>query len=212
MEYNKFRTYNYDSFICKGVKLEDLYEYYETLDNEKLQRIAMNEAKDLTPEAVEVLIDVLIARGFDESFINNVKVQREEFSNEDILELAEKFANSGCPICGKPGRINAIELTEVISFIIFSDIQNKVVIGCQDCLGKLIWKANDKTSLWGWWSTSGLFNTPKALFSNRENFSILNESFGSITDVIIDYVKRNTGYVLNTLSYQIAENRSDQLY
>lgn len=186
-----------------------LYEYYQTLDNRKLQYIAMNEAKDLTPEAVEVLIDILTARGFDKLFINNVKVQREEFSEEDILELAEKFANSGCPICGKSGRINAIKLTEVASFIVFSDIRDKVEIGCQDCLGKLIWEANDKTSLWGWWSTSGLFNTPKALSSNRENFSILNENFGSITDVLIDYVKRNTGYVLNLLSYQSAENQLD---
>ncbi len=183
--------------------MEKLHDYYESLDDEKLQRIAVYEAKDLTSEAVDALIDVLFDRGFNETLINNVHLQRESLSDNDIHHLVGEFATTECPYCGKPGRINAIKVTEVVSFILFTDVQKKVAVGCQECLGQILWKAIDKTSLWGWWGLpSGILETPKALSSNRANFVILNESFETPSDVFIEYVKSNIGYVMNYLSYK----------
>lgn len=51
----------------------NIKEHYESLDNEVLLRIAINESNQLTPDAIEALIEVLIEKGVNPELIKNIK-------------------------------------------------------------------------------------------------------------------------------------------
>lgn len=181
--------------------MNNIKEHYESLDNEVLLRIAVNEANQLTPEAVEALIEVLIEKGVNLELIKNIHLQCINFSDAELNEIAYTYSNLKCPICNMNKKINAIKLKSIMGLIVFSGKENKVVIGCRECLMKGKKAVNKKNLLLGWWSAHGIFQTPIAIISNNLNFEKIDKNFGTLSDEFLDFVKKNIGVVLNEISF-----------
>jgi ssDNA-binding Zn-finger/Zn-ribbon topoisomerase 1 len=138
----------------------NIREYYKELDNTTLQRLALNEANELTDKAVDVLIAEISYRGFEQDLIDNIKNQRKVLSEDELTNAINDFSNSGCPICSKIEKINALKTVTEKSVGVLTIRETKIIIGCKSCLDMARSKANKDSLKFGWWSINGIAETP----------------------------------------------------
>ncbi|RYY00338.1 hypothetical protein EON78_01445 [bacterium] len=175
--------------------IEELRKNYEKFDDKKLIQIATNEASGLRPEAVDLIKEIIKERGLSENITKAIDAQLQEIDEITLNDYTEILRNLHCPICKlNTYKLNATMTGRVISFIVFTSYEKKLVIGCPDCLEKANKDAMIKTALLGWWGLPwGLIRTPLALLLNNKmrNQSKLSEA----NDLLKGFALENIGFL-----------------
>ncbi len=146
----------------------DLKQTYQRYDNEKLIRIATQDADGLRPEAVQAIQEVIKERGLSDDIIKGLEVQRKEIDEETLLGYVNVLRDLPCPKCGATGlKLNGTITGTVISFIVMSNYEKRIKIACPDCLDKENNAAIAKSSALGWWGFPwGIIRTIQSLIFN----------------------------------------------
>lgn len=161
--------------MSSGIDINFIKDTYSRMPDEELIRIATSDAHGLTPEAIEVINVEIKKRGLDEKLNKGIEAQNREYTIQEIDAYCELLRDLNCPICGNnTERLNATLTCEVISFVFFTTSNNKIYIGCPNCLDNANNKALTKTVLLGWWGIPwGLIKTPKAIVLNMQSKRII---------------------------------------
>ncbi len=149
--------------------VQDLKQTYQRYDDEKLMRIATQDADGLRPEAVLALQEVIKERGLSEDIIKGLEVQRQEIDEEALLGYVNMLRELPCPICGATGpKLNGTIAGTVVSFIIMTNYEKRLKIACPTCLDKANNAAIAKSSALGWWGFPwGIIRTIQSLTLNN---------------------------------------------
>lgn len=150
--------------------LDQLRKNYEKFDDNKLIRIATEEAAGLRPEAVDLLKEIIKERGLSEGITKGIDVQLQEVDDQTLLEYAELLRGLPCPVCkSTEEKLNATMTGSVVSFIIMTNYEKELKVACPNCLDKANNKAMIKSALFGWWGFPwGIIRTPQALLLNNK--------------------------------------------
>ena len=150
--------------------LDQLRKNYEKFDDNKLVRIATEEAAGLRPEAVELLKHIITERGLSEGITKGIDAQLREVDDQTLSEYAELLRSLPCPVCrSTEEKLNATMTGSVVSFIIMTNYEKELKIACPNCLDKANNKAIIKSALFGWWGFPwGIIRTPQALLLNNK--------------------------------------------
>lgn len=150
--------------------ITELRKNYESLPDDKIIRLASEEARSLRPEALELLKQIIKERGLSADVTNSIDAQSKKITEDILLEYTELLRGLPCPVCNTAGdKLNATITGTVISFILMTSYQKEVKIACPACLNKLNNNAIIKSALLGWWGLPwGIFRTPQALILNNK--------------------------------------------
>jgi hypothetical protein len=150
--------------------IDELRENYKNFPDDKLIRIATTDVSGLRPEAIQVLQDEIKRRGLSDGLIDGIKIQTKEISEDELLAYSELLRRRPCPVCNSAStKLNATMTAAVVSYIIMTSYEEKLVIACPNCLDKANKNAMIKTFLLGWWGfPSGIYRTIKALLHNKK--------------------------------------------
>jgi hypothetical protein len=145
-----------------------LRENYRRLSDDKLMRIASEDATKLRPEALVLLKEELSTRGLTETAERAIEAQFRVVSEQEIAEYCGLLQAQPCPICRSSAqRLNAALTSKVISFLVMTTWKKQFAIACPTCLDKLNRDASISTALLGWWGFPwGIIRTIQALIAN----------------------------------------------
>ncbi|MDB5268569.1 MAG: hypothetical protein JWP58_1609 [Hymenobacter sp.] len=145
-----------------------LRENYRRLSDEKLMRIASEDAIKLRSEALALLKEELAARGLAETAEKTIAAQFSVVSEEGVAEYCALLQTQPCPICRSSSqRLNATMTSKVISFLVMTTWKKQFAIACPPCLDKLNRDASTTSALLGWWGFPwGIIRTVQALVAN----------------------------------------------
>ena len=150
--------------------IDDLRKNYKGYSDDLLIRIATTDASGLRPEAIQVMQEEIKSRGLSETLVKGIEVQRKEISVKELLEYCELLRKQPCPICGATSsKLNATMVGSVVSFIVVTNYEKKLLVACPDCLNKANKDAMIKSALLGWWGIPwGIVRTIQALIFNNK--------------------------------------------
>jgi len=138
--------------MSDGIDKKFIKDYYSRMSDEDLIRETTQQAYNLTPEAYEVIDEVLRSRNLDKQVHSAVEAQKKEYTPDEIDEYCKILQYLKCPVCGSSqNKLNGTLISETVSFLIVTTSYKKIIIGCPDCLDKESAKARDKTLMLGWW-------------------------------------------------------------
>jgi hypothetical protein len=148
--------------------IEQLRQNYERFDDDKIIRIATQEAAGLRPEALELLKVIIKERGISDDVLKGIDAQMQEIDEVVLHEYTEILRKLPCPICNSSNqKLNATLKGEVISFIIMTNYEKELKIACPDCLDKENNNGMIKSLLLGWWGFPwGIIRTIQSVFFN----------------------------------------------
>jgi hypothetical protein len=174
----------------------ELINYYSALPDDQLMRIALHEAGELTPEAVEVLKAEIRTRRLGEHLDAAIEAQTTLLAPEEQLELVERFRRLPCPICGAAGGLlNAAPVGTARSFLILTFYETHLVVGCSQCIIAASRRANNLTLALGWWGIPwGPFRALQAISINGKANSAAQGD--KATESLMQFVAENQGAVL----------------
>lgn len=147
-----------------------LKENYRKFSDEKLMRIAAEDAAKLRPEALALLQGELAERGLGEAAQKEIDAQFRVLSEAEIEEYCALIRAVPCPICHSAAEpLNATVASKVSSFIFLTTWKEKLAIACPNCLDKLSESATSHSIIVGWWGIPwGIIRTVKAISSNKK--------------------------------------------
>lgn len=154
--------------MSRGIDISFVQERYQRMTDDELIRVATQDAYGLTAEAMEVVKAEIIKRGLDENIIKGVEAQNKAYSIEEIDAYCDIVSKLSCPICGNTNeRLNGTMISEVMSFLFFTQHSKKIKVGCPHCLDKANENALIKSAVLGWWGIPwGIIRTPQAISVN----------------------------------------------
>jgi len=157
--------------MSTGIDIKFVQEKYQRMSDDELIRIATQDAYGLTPEAMDVVKAEIQKRGFNENINKGLEAQNKEYTIEEINAYCDLVRNLSCPICGSSTeRLNATLTGEVMSFVLFTNYNKKIKVGCPSCLDKANNNALKKTAILGWWGFPwGIIRTPQAIALNLKS-------------------------------------------
>src|SRR6187551_1813391 len=95
--------------------IDDLRKNYKGYSDEQLIQIATTDASGLRPEAIQVMQDEIKARGLSDKLFKCIEVQRNQLSEQEILEYCDVLRKQPCPVCGSSAfNLNAAMIGSVI--------------------------------------------------------------------------------------------------
>ena len=134
------------------MNIEEIKKHYQTLDDFKLEQIAMQDAGNLEPEVLEVLKDEIKRRNLNSGLLDSVEVQSNSVDEADLMRYCELLMNQVCPVCQtNRSKLNVTLVGQATSFIIMTSYNKDLKIACADCLDQMHSKANLKSGVFGWW-------------------------------------------------------------
>lgn len=147
-----------------------LRENYRNFSDEKLMRLAAEDAVKLRPEALVLLQEELGVRGLAEMAKKEIDAQFRVLSAGEIEEYCALIQAAPCPICySSTTPLNATVTSKVSSFIFLTTWKEELVIACPNCLDKLTESATSHSIIVGWWGLPwGIIRTVKAIRSNKK--------------------------------------------
>ena len=147
-----------------------LRENYRKFSDEKLMRLAAEDAAKLRPEALTLLQEELGARGLAEVAQKEIDAQFRVLSASETEEYCALIQAAPCPICHSASTpLNATITSKVSSFIFLTTWKEELVIACPTCLDKLTESATSHSIIVGWWGIPwGIIRTIKAIRSNKK--------------------------------------------
>jgi len=145
--------------------LDTIKETYAQMYDSEIEDLASQEAHELHPEVLEILIDEIKRRDLNLSLIDEVTNSTEPISEEEFLEFAKQIVHSSCPTCGeREEKLRAAYIRTVWSIGVMTSWKTKSVICCSACMKKKHIIAIVITALLGWWGFPwGIFKTSSAL-------------------------------------------------
>lgn len=148
--------------------IDQLRKNYERFDDQKLIRLATEEASELRPEAVDLLKQIIKERGLSVDIVKAMDAQFQEVDDAKLSEYVELLRGLPCPVCKNVHKkLNATITASVISIIVVTNYEKVWKIACPDCLDQANTNAMVKSALLGWWGFPwGLIRTPQALLFN----------------------------------------------
>ena len=151
-----------------GIDIQLVRENYQKLSDSELIEAVTTNAGGLTPEAFEVVKEEISKRRLDTSIIKGVEAQNRSYTIEEIDKYCEVIRNLNCPSCDtNHTRLNGTMTSEVMSFILFTQQNKKIIIACPDCLDKANNSALTKSAVLGWWGIPwGIIRTIQAIGQN----------------------------------------------
>jgi hypothetical protein len=143
---------------------------YRDLPDEKLLRLAAEDAARLRPEALILLQEELASRGLAEQVEESIKVQLRKLGKDEIEEYCVLVRTQPCPRCHSSLHpLNATVVSRVASFIVVTTWKEQFAIACPTCLDKLSQEAVQSSLLLGWWAIPwGVIRTIQAVNFNRK--------------------------------------------
>jgi hypothetical protein len=154
--------------MSDGIDIQFVRDNYQRMSDDELIRVATQDAAGLTAEAQEVVKDEIEKRGLDKNIINGVQAQNRAYTIAEIDQYCEVVRDLNCPTCGSSAsKLNGTLISEVMSFIVFTQYTKKLKIACSDCLDKANSNALAKTAALGWWGIPwGIVRTVQAIEQN----------------------------------------------
>lgn len=145
-----------------------LKENYRRLSDDKLMRIAAEDAAKLRPEALVLLQAELHTRGLAETAEKAIAAQFRFVSDTEVAAYCELLRAQPCPICHSAAQpLNATLTSKVMSFLVITTWKKQFAIACPPCLDKLNRDASTTSALLGWWGFPwGIIRTIQALIAN----------------------------------------------
>ena len=145
-------------------EIAELRKNYERLDDERIIRLASEEATELRPEALELLKQIIKERGLSPVVSESIGVQF-ELDEKKIEGYCALLRGLTCPQCNSMNeKLNGNVVATLAGGYYFENLK----IECPTCLDKAYSAANLKIALTGWWRLPGLFNAPRALIFNKK--------------------------------------------
>ena len=114
---------------------EALFEHYSRMPEELFTYFATHEVAGLPPEAVEILRQVMTARGTVPDPDAVIDIQCRQLSSEEFERMVTRFRQEPCPLCGASGGLLNGTLVNRAGRI-------EPVVGCRSCLEKELKSAN----------------------------------------------------------------------
>ena len=175
---------------------DELIRYYETLHYDRLLALAVNEAAQLTPEALGVLREEVHRRGLDNDLRDAIEIQTRRVEPAEQEELVQRFRKLPCPICNaQAALLNGARVATAYSFLVMTTYEEVLVIGCPQCILAAARKANRATAAFAWWGIPwGPIRGLKAMSVNHEA-SAAAERHEATAD-LRQYVASNLGEVM----------------
>jgi len=170
--------------------IADIRKNYEKLDNERIIRLASEEADGLRPEALDLLRQIIRERGLPPAVSRALEVQVEEMDEKTLTGYCGLLRSLPCPQCNSvTEKLNANIVAQVSGGMFFPEPK----VACPTCLDKAYVSANTHNGLFGWRSIFGLVNVPRALLFNRKmkKFNHITEA----TDALRDFVLKRAGRI-----------------
>lgn len=172
-----------------------LKENYRRFSDEKLMRIASEDATKLRPEALALLKEELGTRGLADVAEKSIQAQLRVASAAEITEYCGLLQVQPCPLCYSSAQaLNATLVSKALSMLVLTIQEKKFAIACPTCLDKLHRDASNISVLLGWWGFPwGVVRTLQTLSSNRKMAKINHES--SPSDLLKAFVASNLGRI-----------------
>jgi hypothetical protein len=114
---------------------EALFEHYSRMPEELFTYFATHEVAGLPPEAVEILRQVMTARGTVPDPDAVIDIQCRQLSSEEFERMVTRFRQEPCPLCGASGGLLNGTLVDRAG-------RSEPVVGCRSCLEKELKSAN----------------------------------------------------------------------
>lgn len=146
----------------------ELKRTYAGFPDGKLVKMATQQARELRPEALELLRQELQKRGLLRHLQQGIDLQFRQADERVIDRYCEIVRSLPCPRCKATTRkLNATLTGEVVSFLIYTRYEKKLKIACPDCLDRANNAAMRKSAFLGWWAIpGGVINTVQSLVFN----------------------------------------------
>jgi hypothetical protein len=171
--------------------IEEIRDNYKRFPDSKIKNIARNESKGLRKEVLGILKTEIQKRNLDEQLITWVDAETNTLTEFEKQSLIIKIENLKCPNCGqKKSKLSGQEFNTVVSLIIFCNDLTQIRILCDYCGRNKKLKSMLITFFAGWWSRSGVLNTPYTIIKDTINLFYKKK----INDrIITDFIEQNNG-------------------
>lgn len=148
-------------------EIEKAKDIYSRQTDKHLIDFAQKHGRTLQPEIRPILLDELNRRKIGQKIVKALENETALIREKDIEQLISFVQTQACPQCGNLDSPIVCSVQRVIgSFLLQWIDEETTTLCCINCRKKESIMANSMTLLFGWWSMSGLFKTPAALFQN----------------------------------------------
>ncbi len=157
--------------MSAGIDIQFVRETYQKMSDKDLTRVLTQDAKGLTPEALEVVQAEVKRRNLNPAIVKGVEAQQKTYTLAEIDAYCALIQQLPCPATGSTEeKLNATLTAEVMSFILFTQYKKKIVVGSPATLDKANNAALAKSALLGWWGFPwGIIRTIQAIGINLNN-------------------------------------------
>lgn len=182
--------------MSSGIDIQFVRETYQKMSDKELVRVLTQDAAGLTQEALEVVKDEIRKRNLDPNIAKGVDAQQKTYTVEEIDAYCEIIQNLPCPVTGSTSeKLNATLTAQVVSFILFTTYEKKIIVGSPGTLDKANNSAINKSVFLGWWGFPwGPIRTVQAISINLKNKKT-NRS-GSPTTFLRSFVLSKIGEIV----------------
>ncbi|MEZ5018444.1 MAG: hypothetical protein R2800_15395 [Flavipsychrobacter sp.] len=145
--------------------IQIIKERYQSMSNDELLRIITQDAKGLTPEAIEIIHHELDKRGIDKTITKAITQQN--YSRAELLKFCDILSHTTCPICEESVTpLKAALVATTIGLLVVTYHKTYLKVGCEKCLNRETNIAIVTSLLMGWWSRRGFIKTPLSIAIN----------------------------------------------
>lgn len=168
---------------------DDARQYYHSLPNERIIKIALLESGDLTERGLEIMQEELDSRDLLGELVDGIEASVNGLDQEQIEMVFQQLKSCPCPDCSSTGL--SLESGIVIKsrgFFLFSMTEEAWKFACPNCLGSMMKAARNQNFLSGWMSIRGLFKTAQsAVQVNKHENKKQEESQNGFLQLIMNY-------------------------
>lgn len=195
----------------------EIKSYYKKLENWKIKELAQD-AKTLRKDVIPILNQEIIDRNLGDELLIWVEKETNRFTGQERQNLIHKIKKEKCSLCLENNRLEGYIFKTVTSYIIKSDIKVEAMIICPECAKSIRINSIAKTFFLGWWSKSGLINTPFEIISSlirmlqhkKEDARVINLFINENTGKIRESLEKNNLFsLLQNLNGKILEEAED---
>jgi len=174
------------------IEISEIKKNYKRFDNERIRRIAENDAKGLRDETVPILINEIKRRKLGNQLINWINAERRKLSKSELEELIRKVKESLCESCKRNRKLKGYEFSTTTGIIIDEIESHYKLIICENCGKKRRRNSAIWTTIFGWWSVRGFISMPFQIIDKLR--AIIQEEKQS-EEIIKSFIESNIGEI-----------------
>lgn len=174
------------------LEASEIKKNYERFDNQRIKRIAKNDAKGLRVETVPILIEEIKKRNLGNHLIKWINAERRKLSKSELESLKRKVKESTCENCKQNRKLKGFEFSTMTGILIDEIVSDYRLIFCEKCGKKKRRNSAIWTSIFGWWSVRGIISMPFVLI-DKIKASIQEEKQSE--EIIESFITENIGTI-----------------